>query len=541
MAMFRNNIRGNTGIPFPGGPTKFPSGNTGLASLLVNRVQAAQRPPVTIEAKPLSVTTGPAQPVQTATPTVTPTATPNTLRRQALQQRLLQNQQNFGFGRGMMGPGRGWGGWQGTGPATGHPGMLNLAQMLQGLHQRGDSVLAHISPEEARFMARRFGGDINPHTGLPQFGLFKKIKKVGKKIVGGVKKGVKAVGNVAGDIADATKNIPGVNAFTSQLALLDDPGKFVDIWKNNIAPQWATGAALMGGNYLMSGMGMSPTGTYSGAAIPSGGFQIGNTIYDSAGNIFAEAGGAGGGGLTLGGLLGGGSSAAAPGSAFSKFMSTFGPSILNVGGNLLGGAMGADAAKEAAKIQAAASKDANALLKYQFDTTRADMLPYRAAGTLGLGMLTDKLGPGGQWDGGFDPSKFTTDPGYEFRMREGLKAIERSGSARGGVLSGGNLKALERFAQGTASDEYQRVYDRYWNDRSNQFNQWASLAGIGQTAANNTAQLGAQTAGQMANNVVGAGDARASGRVGAANAWGGALANAGNAIQDQYNLNRMFG
>lgn len=74
------------------------------------------------------------------------------------------------------------------------------------------------------------------------FGI-KSIKKGVKKLGKGIKKGVKKVGNFAGDVADWTKDIPGINAFTSQLALLDSPSKFADIWKNNILPQYAMGAA----------------------------------------------------------------------------------------------------------------------------------------------------------------------------------------------------------------------------------------------------------------------------------------------------------
>lgn len=132
--------------------------------------------------------------------------------------------------------------------------------------------------------------------------LKKAVKKVGKT----VKKAANKVGDVAGDIADKTKNIPGVNAFTSQLALLDDPGDFVDIWKKNILPQYAAGAA--------GGLGVLGLGALSGmtglggaaAAVPEGGFQIENTIYDAAGNILSETD-SGGGGLLggLGSILGG--------------------------------------------------------------------------------------------------------------------------------------------------------------------------------------------------------------------------------------------
>lgn len=45
-----------------------------------------------------------------------------------------------------------------------------LAQLLQQQGQREDTILAHINPQEAALLEENFGGDVNPHTGLPQFG-----------------------------------------------------------------------------------------------------------------------------------------------------------------------------------------------------------------------------------------------------------------------------------------------------------------------------------------------------------------------------------
>lgn len=194
--------------------------------------------------------------------------------------------------------------------------MHAIAEHLRQQNDGHDTVLAHIHPLEAEMLDEMFGSSgINPETGLPQFGFgLKKIKKGVKKIGKGIKKGAKAIGDGAGWIADKTKNIPGVNAFTSQLALLDDPSKFVDIWKNNIAPQWATGAMLMGGNYLMGGQagipgigGNIPTGGTGGAGGTGGGGFWGN-LGQMAGNIFGGGSGSGGNGSGGGGGLFGGSS-----------------------------------------------------------------------------------------------------------------------------------------------------------------------------------------------------------------------------------------
>jgi len=71
-------------------------------------------------------------------------------------------------------------------------GLADVASYLASKGRGGDSILAHITPEEAAMLKRRGGaGTINPMTGLPEF----KGGPVGK-IVGAVKGVVKSVVNV---------------------------------------------------------------------------------------------------------------------------------------------------------------------------------------------------------------------------------------------------------------------------------------------------------------------------------------------------------
>jgi hypothetical protein len=114
--------------------------------------------------------------------------------------------------------------------------------------------------------------------------------------------------------------------------------------------------------------------------------------------------------------------------------------------------------------------------------------------------------------------QFTADPGYGFRLAEGQKALDRQAAARGGLISGGALKAAQRYGQEMGSQEYTNAFNRYQTERQARLNPLQSLAGVGQTSV---AQLGA--AGQaMATGVGEAGaaaaQARASGYMGGANA-----------------------
>lgn len=91
-------------------------------------------------------------------------------------------------------------------------------------------------------------------------------------------------------------------------------------------------------------------------------------------------------------------------------------------------------------------------------------------------------------------------PGYQFRLDEGLKAVERSHAARGLLRSGAGVKAVQRYGEGLAASEYDSYAARL-----------AQLAGFGQAATGSTAQAGATAAGGISQALMASGNARASG------------------------------
>lgn len=361
-------------------------------------------------------------------------------------------------------------------------------------------------------------------------GLFKKIKKK-------VKKTVKKVGNFAGDIADATKNIPGVNAFTSQLALLDDPDKFLDIWKQNILPQYAMGAAGALGTGGLGGMlGQFGLGGAAQPALGAGEWVLGNTVYDAGGNIVRElpAGSSGGLGGVLGGVLGG------SGGGYNAL------AMLGGLGSLAGGIYGAHTAKDASQAQLQAAREALALQASMYGNQVALQEPFRQAGMAGQNRLLDLLGLSkntsgadfGKYAKDFQMSDFQEDPGYKFRLSEGLKGLDRQAAARGGLISGAALKAAQRYGQDAASEEYQNAFNRYQVNRANQLNPLQSLAGQGQTTANTLTNASQNYANSAGNLYQGMGDSRASGYIGSANALTGGLNDALRFYQNQQLINK---
>jgi hypothetical protein len=191
--------------------------------------------------------------------------------------------------------------------------------------------------------------------------------------------------------------------------------------------------------------------------------------------------------------------------------------------------LGAAASRSASKTQAGAAQQAADVQRSQFEQTREDQAPYREAGYNALANLQRTAGnvPGAFKFGAGD---YQADPGYAFRLAEGQKALDRQAAARGGLISGGALKAATRFGQEMGSQEYGNAYNRALTgyntgvaSENQLYNRQAALAGIGQTATNLTGQFGQNYATNVGNLMTGAGAANAAGQVGMANAITGGL------------------
>ena len=158
---------------------------------------------------------------------------------------------------------------------------------------------------------------------------------------------------------------------------------------------------------------------------------------------------------------------------------------------------------------------------------------------LGLGGNTGAAGYG-QYANAPTAADIQTDPGYAFRLSEGQKALDRSAAARGGLISGGALKAATRYGQDMGSQEYQNAYNRYQTNRTNALQPLANLQSVGVNATNQqTAQAG-QYGVNAGNAITQAGQSIAAGQLGSANTINNALGTAASAYQNQTNFNNWL-
>jgi hypothetical protein len=118
---------------------------------------------------------------------------------------------------------------------------------------------------------------------------------------------------------------------------------------------------------------------------------------------------------------------------------------------------------------------------------------------------------------------YTADPGYAFRLSEGLKGLDAQAAARGGLISGAALKAATNYGQNAASAEYQNAYNRYQTNRTNQLAPLQTLTASGQAAAANTAANASNYGNAVNANTMAAGNAQAGGYINQANSINNAL------------------
>ena len=156
--------------------------------------------------------------------------------------------------------------------------------------------------------------------------------------------------------------------------------------------------------------------------------------------------------------------------------------------------------------------------------------PYREAGTGAVsalsGLITGKT---------YDPETgeyidispeeradiFQESPGYQFRLKQGQMALEAGQAARGGLFSGrAGLEAMQ-YGQGMASSEYDSYLARL-----------ASLAGIGQSSAGQSANIAGNVASQIGQAEIGIGNLAMMGKIARGQQWADVATTAGSTFDN---------
>jgi len=200
--------------------------------------------------------------------------------------------------------------------------------------------------------------------------------------------------------------------------------------------------------------------------------------------------------------------------------------VIAGGAAIAGGVMSSNASKKAAKQQSQAATDAANMSLEQYRQTRDDLMPYTEVGKYGLDQLLS-----GYKDGSltkpFSLTDYQQDPGYQFRLQNGMDGIQSSAAAGGGLLSGATLKALNSYNSNLASQEYNNAYTRYGNDQQNRYARLMDLARVGQNSAAQTGVMGQSAVGAAGANLTSGANAAAAGTIASGNAWSDAAGQLG--------------
>lgn len=378
--------------------------------------------------------------------------------------------------------------------------------------QGGDTIIAHLTPGEiiiplnviteelaaqieAAFKAAGVdpymyvaGSDkqqINPETGLPMFGFFSSlfgfIRRIapiaigfatGNPFLGALAGGVSGAlggGGLRGGLMGALSGYGGASLGGGLASALSGSGGLSGLFSNAVSGVKGFFSNPIGS--LTSGI--SNVGTRLSSLLSGGGSVAPGAAASGAGAL-AKAG-------TLSAAGGGASSLAGAGAG----LASGGSSGLSLS-NLLSGVGGL-----------VANQDAEDQLMSSQRKALGAMSPYMATGKGAnaelarlLGVSGDQNSPGfGSLTRPFSPSDLQNDPGYQFNLAQGNRAMDNRLAASGNLDSGGAIKAGQEFGQGLADTTYNNAFNRNLQQNQQIYNNLSGTSNSGQLAAGSAGDI----------------------------------------------------
>lgn len=220
-----------------------------------------------------------------------------------------------------------------------------------------------------------------------------------------------------------------------------------------------------------------------------------------------------------------------------------GSTAISAGASIFGANKQAEGQDKALAAQTSAQEKELALKTKIFEENKAGAEPWIAAGRSALESLTAKIA-----DGSFDLRKYgmadlVEDPGYQFRVEQGSKALDRTAAARGKLISGNQLQAAVDYGQEAGSQEFSNAYARTSRERDLEYGRLADMSSTGLTAQNALSGVASNFANSAGGTIAAGGQAAADAAVNTGNVWAGLgtnLAKTGNQSIENYMLyNRL--
>lgn len=141
----------------------------------------------------------------------------------------------------------------------------------------------------------------------------------------------------------------------------------------------------------------------------------------------------------------------------------------------------------------------------------------------------------------FTGEDLENEPGFQFGLDQGMKALNNRLAAGGSFFSGAALKGGQRFAQDYAGTKFNDAFNRDSANKTRTFNFLSGPMSLGQNAAAQTGNAGMNMAGQVGANTTAMGNAQGAARIAQGNALAGGLNGAAGAFQQNELLRRITG
>jgi len=179
-----------------------------------------------------------------------------------------------------------------------------------------------------------------------------------------------------------------------------------------------------------------------------------------------------------------------------------GAGALGAGASIFGASKASSAATKAAQIAAAQQER-------MYQQTRSDLSPYMETGK---NALTDLMTTKDYWGSpiSMDQASLEQTPGYQFTLKQGLKAVQNSAAARGLGVSGAAMKGAADYTTGLANNTYKDQFALENTNRGNVYNRLMGVAQLGGNAAAGVGTAGMTAATNMGQAATNAGNAQAS-------------------------------
>lgn len=238
--------------------------------------------------------------------------------------------------------------------------------------------------------------------------------------------------------------------------------------------------------------------------------------------------------------------------------------LISGGTSIAKGIFGAKASDKASQQQQQSADRAIDFEKEVYGDQRRDQQPYQDLGTAAIAQLMKRLGAetpefkGPQDFNAPSLEEARMSPGYQFAKQEGQGGILKAQAASGGAITGGTGRALDEFTTGLADSTYTNVFNRSLatyktnldknlgvfntNQAADQqkFSQLFAPAQLGESATAQIGNVGSHAATSIGDLFTQKGNAAASGTIGTANAWGGALSGLANTANDTFLLSQFM-